>query len=75
MQQDWFTEEGRSGTLSIEQRDGTWYVASPDKAGETICLLDETVQVEAADEPREVERACWPGFREDHECGPGMWTD
>lgn len=55
MPQDWFTEKGRSGMLSIEQRDGTWYVASPDEVGETICLLDKTVQVEPTDEPHEVE--------------------
>lgn len=55
MEQEWFTKEGRSGTLSIEQRDGTWYVASPAEARETICLLDETVKVEPADEPQEVE--------------------
>ncbi|MFB6161258.1 MAG: hypothetical protein ABEJ61_08800 [Haloferacaceae archaeon] len=55
MQQDWFTEEGKSGTLSIERRDGTWYVASSTEAGETICLLDETVRVESDNAPLEVE--------------------
>ena len=38
MNNEWFTNEGTSGTVTLENRDDGWYVASPGDVGETKCL-------------------------------------
>ena len=40
MSSNWFTEAESSGTLTVEKRDGSWYVASPGSVGPTKCLFD-----------------------------------
>lgn len=55
MEHDWFTETGATGSLTIERRDDGWFVASPGTAGETKCLIDETVDLDESVDSQQVE--------------------
>ena len=46
MSETWFTKEGQSGTVTLEHRDDSWYVASPGNVGETKCLTDPQLQLD-----------------------------
>lgn len=44
MSEPWFTEDGATGTRSIERREGNWFVTAPSGAGGTKCILDDAVE-------------------------------
>lgn len=55
MSAKWFTKEGASGTLSIEYRNGSWYVSSSLTDDEVKCLfvngleIDESIEKQSID--------------------------
>lgn len=55
MSDSWFTTEGSTGTLSIEYRDGDWFVASPDIADDIKCLFVSGMTVDDSVDQQKVE--------------------
>lgn len=51
----WFTDEGERGELTIENRDGAWFVVSPTITGETKCFIENKPEFDDSSDTQNVE--------------------
>ncbi|WP_255516601.1 hypothetical protein [Haloferax sp. KTX1] len=41
MSTDWFTQSGATGTVTVEKRDGAWFLQSPETDSDVKCIFDD----------------------------------
>lgn len=52
---EWYVEEGKTGELEIEQRDGSWRVSNPPGEEEIRCISEDDELIDQAESKQRIE--------------------